>query len=441
WYDYVILAVVFIFMMLCLMHSDLRHTVSCSFALCNGHWTDFYTYNAKTISMPDYDIVLYLIFALWNVPMMLAGKTMEMPGTISVVMLYNKLLPVIFLVLCAYMVYRIARKIDISPRKSFYAAMLMLTVPYIFIIIAGMGMYDSIYLFFILWGIYFLIGNGKRWEKIAGLLLFGISFGIKPLGAFILIPMLLYKEKNILKVLAGGLIAMVPYVLCKLPFIGTMGAGGVRFVQNLFASAYGPEFFSVSLFCVAYILICAWVYHKQTEKDKPLKFLYIGMLALLPFYAFVPWNPQWLIAFVPFFALFTAISTHKNKYLLYDGILAVLFIGWIWAHYTEMTHGINPFGENAVAGSILPRLMQLSLETPYVTTSVFPMQYAVLYLSGIVALLCFMVYQMNPWRNGAQYELMDGKENHSALYGRLHFMIPILVFMIPIVVWIIQAAS
>ncbi|MEG0630789.1 MAG: hypothetical protein RR459_07705, partial [Christensenellaceae bacterium] len=94
-----------------------------------------------------------------------------------------------------------------------------------------------------------------------------------------------------------------------------------------------------------------------------------------------------------------------------------------------------------VAGSILPRLMQLSLETPYVTTSVFPMQYAVLYLSGIVALLCFMVYQMNPWRNGAQYELMDGKENHSALYGRLHFMIPILVFMIPIVVWIIQAAS
>ena len=146
------------------MHGDIRHTSMSSYAILNGHLSDFYLYNKSVVGGNDYDIFIYLIFALWNVPLYIAGYTAETLGSIA--MLYNKLLPIIFWLLSAYVLYRIIRKSKISARSAFYIAFMSFTTVYVLVMCAGMGMYDSLYMFFILMGIYFFTRESSKWDML-----------------------------------------------------------------------------------------------------------------------------------------------------------------------------------------------------------------------------------------------------------------------------------
>ncbi len=302
----------------------------------------------------------------------------------------------------------------------------------------GMGMYDSVYVFFILLGFFFYISGRKPSRQILALLFFGISFCIKPFGLFILIPILLYREKNILKVAAGLLISLVPLALCKLPFFGTVSAGSSRFFHFFSTSSYGM---GIPMFCIAYVIICLVAYHIKSDDASPLKYIYIAMLSILPLFVFVSWNPQWIMLFLPFFALLVSFNRQKSKFILYSVLSSIAYIAYIWTHWLQYMDGLNTFGEHSVTNSFMQQYLNLDVNTPTLTARLFPVQLDLYYVAIVIAIMIFIVWKMNPFKNASDYDLNGELTVRERIYLRLHYIIPLLVFSIPVLIWMTTAGA
>ena len=94
-------------------HSDILHTAGSSFGYLNGHFLDFYEYNAEFGLYDSYMPITYLTFALWNIPLRLFGIVTEPTQVVPVfVVMWYKLLPVLLYFLSGWIVYKIALEIN-----------------------------------------------------------------------------------------------------------------------------------------------------------------------------------------------------------------------------------------------------------------------------------------------------------------------------------------
>ena len=137
---------------------DIRHTVTSSYAILNGHFLDFYAYNQTipSIGGNDYEISVYLLFAIWNLPVKLAGLANPEIFPLGV-MLYNKLLVCILFFLCAFYIYKIGNLLFKNTAMALFSAVSFLLCP-----IAVFGpfiftQYDTMYVLLMLAGIYLIL--------------------------------------------------------------------------------------------------------------------------------------------------------------------------------------------------------------------------------------------------------------------------------------------
>ncbi len=313
---------------------DIRHTVTSSYAILNGHFRDFYAYNQSipSIGGNDYEISVYLVFAIWNIPTKLAG--FARPEVFPLlVMLYNKLLVCILFALCSWCVYRIGsllfkdEKTALFAAASFFLCPIALFGPFIF------TQYDSIYVLIMLAGTFLLLrGEGRR-DDLLGVVLFGISILFKPFALIGFIPLMLYKNKNILRLLLSFVIVILPTVAVKLVFTGA--GGGVSFLSRLFESsilvnAWGN--FKISLFPVLYMMLCMGCYFLEVSPDRDRQrrtAIYILYMAYAVFFSFVLWHPMWLLVMMPFFILTTVSSPRRIPLLLVEIALTAGFAGTV----------------------------------------------------------------------------------------------------------------
>jgi hypothetical protein len=81
----------------------------------NGHITDFYDYNKPLVDGNDYLPLMYIIFAIWNLPLKILGLThdVETYGIWLNIpeLIWTKLLLVVFYFASAYIMYKICRYI------------------------------------------------------------------------------------------------------------------------------------------------------------------------------------------------------------------------------------------------------------------------------------------------------------------------------------------
>ena len=91
---------------------DLAHTIASSFTLLDGHVRDFYVANVPLVVGNDYPMTIYVVFALWNLPVLLlrpdlAAATPDRLALVQAangVMLWNKALSVLLFFACAVVV-------------------------------------------------------------------------------------------------------------------------------------------------------------------------------------------------------------------------------------------------------------------------------------------------------------------------------------------------
>jgi len=311
------------------MFGDLGMVSSISYTYLKGHFADFYSYNKATLQMPGYYYLqpLYLLFALWNLPLKILGLVDKGPqGTFNLPAAelgWTKLLLVVFFALCAVAVYRIARLIAQDGGQARLCMFLFASNPltiYTIFIFAG---YDFFGLALSLFGLYaYLEGRHKHF-----VIWFAVAVSFKYFALLPFVPLLLLKEKNLWKILRSLLAVCVPTAVCYLFTLVDPGAAGGEVFKDL--GVYGD--FSLNLgqalipstFVLTYLGMCLLAYFTHTGDDKRKFHKYAIMLTLaasLIIFLFKPWNVRWFILITPFLALAYLFTPNRTFSLLFETV-------------------------------------------------------------------------------------------------------------------------
>lgn len=300
-----------------------------------GDFLNFYDYTKSTAVYP---ITIYIFFAVWSLPVFLVFKILGIPmwGLLAYesmpypVLLWFKLLPTLFYLASAYILYKIVIEIKLDIKTAKWIAFLFISSPIAIFSQFIFGQYDSLGLFFILWAFYMLIK--KRYYSFSIICSIAITF--KLFAVFFFIPLLLLFEKRVIHIIKHALIAMSGYVLTTLLFSNSKGySDAMQFssdiVPRLFGSGIGTAMGVISLFTVAMMAICIFAYNKKTKNDEQFfaYAIYIPFAMFGSLFAFILWHPQWVIFLTPFLSLAILLNSKSNSSLILHSAMAIGYIG------------------------------------------------------------------------------------------------------------------
>lgn len=347
---------VLLFCFVFFQHSDLFHTVKSSYGYLNGHILDFYDYNKIAVGGNDYFPIIYLIFAIWSLPLKILGLITTEPGLIltAVEIFWAKLLLVITFFLTTVMIHKISRIItNGNDEQSKLTASLFATAPIAVFAVFIFGQYDILGLFITMIGFYYYLQK----KIIKFVLFFSLAISFKYFALVIFIPLLLLVEKR-------------PFYLLKYTFM-VIAAPLIQIAiywhssafknHTLFSLAGGKLGAALSelhlsplnhapVLIVFYVLICFYSFFSESSDQAAFykKSIFVSITAYALLFSTIFWHPQWLILITPFFALATLYMNQKEKFYMVDiiGMVAFIFIVVnIWRNGVDAILIYNaPFG-------------------------------------------------------------------------------------------------
>lgn len=351
----IIFSVIAIFGFLMFLYTDVaettRHGINVWVTLDKGCFRDFYQYNVNSTMgnnmgnsvVCTYDFPIFIIFAVWNLPLFIYEKVTGLYALDTMLgVLWAKSIILPFLMGTIGVMIKIGKKLRKDfDAKEFYS--LFLSSALFFVPIVIMGQYDIIMLFFIMLGILaYMEDDIKKF-----VLYFAIANVFKMFAIFIFIPLVLFREKKLVKAILNIVLGMVPLLLCKIiqSFYFTKSEEGTEFVAGhllsfIFQGQMGLVYGSVSLFVLAMVVFCTYTYMKKTpsNKDMPRWTLYISLIGFSIFFITCQTHPQWIILLLPFLILLImSFETEQERKIgicletiLSIGILMSDFIFYYW---------------------------------------------------------------------------------------------------------------
>ncbi|MBR0368536.1 MAG: GBS Bsp-like repeat-containing protein [Clostridia bacterium] len=354
-WDWIIFALLAGFCYFAMSHGDILHTGGCSFALLKGHILDFYEYNTKYLGGCAYMISTYLMFALWNIPLVMLGlagnSSMTQPYG---VLMWFKGLPTTLFVLSGILFYKICKKYEKqSGINAKWGTFLFLLTPTAFYSQFMFGQYDVMTVFFMVLALKVLLDE-KRHNFVWFSVIFGFATTFKYHALLFYVPILLYKEKRLPALIKNAFFFLLPIVLVNFPYLKssffTSGVENFGAVDYFFAS--GVEYYlggtwKLYLVPLFWVAISTYAYVRPTDKDG---FEALGVMAyltgLVAWLAFgvVFWHPQWVMIATPFLILGLVVSKRRNITCLIDLALTIAFISFVESLFVGMTQGFYSLG-------------------------------------------------------------------------------------------------
>lgn len=186
------------------IQSNVRHSMNIWKALFEGRFFEFYSYNLVSLEIGEtphgggYEVLLYLIMAIWNLPLYVIERLI---GTDILAFfparVYAKLMLVLFAVFAGKLTKRIALLCGLREEKADECCYLFLGNAVVFSSVSVTGQIDIIGLVFILLAFTAYLKK----ENVKFYLWFILSISCKFFALFVFIPLILIREKNIIKVL------------------------------------------------------------------------------------------------------------------------------------------------------------------------------------------------------------------------------------------------
>ena len=445
WFDAVIMLSLMLFCFLSYEMRDLYHTAGCSYGYLDGHFLDFYDYLAANGIGEDgsqglfasYLPTVYLIFAVWNLPMKLLGRVPQASAMLSLVpMLYAKILPCLAYFACGYVVYKISLIYGMQERKAKLCMYAFLSMP---VGIYGqfiLGQYESFLMLFVLLGFYYWLKK----KDLLFILFFAIALSVKYTALLVFLPLLVLREKNIMKML---LYTVLVFAVAGLEFLIYMhspvfmsyafgvGASGDTPTGYITNAAYFTGFFRggelryvVYLAFFAVIMVLAASYFKQCRDDTEEKryALFFTGLALSAFFCFSKWHPHWLMLLVPFFTIGAFLHRNTKAFFALELLFSVLFIMFSTCQFGLITDEVMI--EKGILKYLLPdhRLSSYSAMSDY-----FGVLDMSLELSVLTALIAVFAVFKHPKMLPEDAAL---SQDRSIVWLRVRYILPILMFIL-----------
>lgn len=319
-----------------IIYEEAFHLLDC---IALGKFSEFYNYsylNSSFDVVPVYDLLIYIIFAIWGLPVWVIHKLtgIEEYALYAIpVELWFKALLIIFLIAGAYYIKKIGRSLEMEKGGYVqwmvfaYLSSMILVLP-----VFDVAQVDIISIFFILGGFYYYLeGDMKRF-----IAFFAIAIPMKLFALFIFVPLLLYQEKRIIYIIRNAILGLVLLVAVKLPFLDTMEE--VSVAKNLFnydmmnrlmsSTAFSHDQ-ELSVFILLFALLCIYCFYKKPDNVDERKgyAAYFAFATFMLLFMFLSeCHPYWIVFLSPFLTILIFYNGNLKLNLLLEIGLSITFI-------------------------------------------------------------------------------------------------------------------
>ena len=347
------------------MHPDLRNTIDNSniflSAIKNGKLLSFYEYSVeKAVNRysANYNLMIYIIFGIWQAPMLILTRLLGKDYVEwSISLAWSKLLLVLFMFAVAVFVYKIVLECAQKKERALLAVYLYFTSVLVFFPVLICCQLEVVATFFMLVGLYYYLKGNMLFFWLA----FLISVPIKGFGLLMALPLLLLKEKNLLKVFAmlGSMMSLV--LIEKLIYRNSVVYKYALQAQNddVIEGIMGTAVDSgqpVIFWAVCYLALLIWVYSRKEFSKAEVLFVccyvwntYMGLCYIRAYWVF-------------FAGPFSVMSLCVNDRFLRTGILVEALGSFCYfLRLGAGTASVSAYNR-AIDQLLLPHLMDIPRE-------------------------------------------------------------------------------
>lgn len=472
------------------LYTDMIHTSAGGFRLLNcikeKQFSMFY-YSAyigmrggeeQIIQGGSYDFILYMVFAIYNIPLWIWEKITGFSFMQFIVTReYIEGIVWVFAAISSYLLYKIGTSCGLDKEESKWGAILYLTSGIFFFAEVVIGGYDIVSVAFTLLGIYCYLEKKNKGFVLA----FAIAIAMKMFALWLFIPLVLLKEKRIWRILIYGLEGISGIAIPKLYFtiashrhlvnqaIEQAQAAGQQVEQaaieqttgyatnELIASAEGiindalfPKdrfaeytFLSLNYLPLVFVgMFAVWIfcflYKKEMEKRN---IIYLCAVVMSIFTLTVKLHPQWAIIVVPYLILLIMFYPERMRdNLLLEGVFAVGFVlnkAIIYRWTCNLNMIDNMFWPQHEFSFGSPEDVAMDYGLSYYlgrisdATSISLDNISYLFkAAAVVGLVMLLIYNRPGRKNGEEGQVSYG-ERRKYVYTR--FVISCLIGMLPMV--------
>lgn len=353
--DWALLGAVCALAFVTFLYGDVKATFEHSFNFLDsvfaGRPQDFYqiAIEHSTFGHPAvYDVPIYAVFGLWNLPTYFMHRYGDFDYLNSTpALLWLKLMMVVFAIVAARLVMAIAKTIGVSAKRAKWVGFYFLSSMALFVPVLVIVQYDIISITFMLAGLLAYMKGRTR----SFLLWFLLAVTFKLFALFIFVPLVLLREKRLLR--AGGqlFVGVLGLALCRLLYRGNLAfeasTGGFTdlMLDRLRVAGFTwQSSIPVPIFVVFIVGLAIFAYAKRTSSLRELQAfaIYLSLAAFLVFCAIVPLNPYWINLVAPFSIL---IIFANPRYLTLNSLLEMaigtsLFLIYMLVGYSMYNSGI-----------------------------------------------------------------------------------------------------
>lgn len=330
-FSYVILS---LFSFLCMQYTfDLSHTVSCAYALLDGHVRDFYQYCFNHYNEINYTLSTYLVFALWNIPAHLLGAYVDTyaarPSLPLYLIYYNKIFLVLLFFYTSYIMKLIISKFCDS-RKAKMCSLAFLFMPVAFWVQFCLGLYDIITVLFMMIGLYLYISStGNRNKKIVSIVFWGLAITCKTMSLLYFIPLVLLKEKKIIKIISEVFIGLIPYIICVIVFHNDNAFINGVLKWNITDLLHYTDIWFLNIPTFVLLLVYAWCYFADSEIFNEYQLfksvVFASNMVSFAFFGLCLTHPNWMLLATPYWIFAWLIHRRPNGYLISILVLSIAY--------------------------------------------------------------------------------------------------------------------
>ena len=390
-------------------------------SLFDGKFLSFYANCLESGIAPEgavYDIGIYVIFAIWNLPVWILNKLTGMSLTSVFALLWYKLLPVLYTLASVVLVRDIAAQLGISKKSADAAGVVYLLSATVVMPVFSTAQYDTITVWFILMGLKCWMrdegteaGSARRQGACPGddhlqedsldndrpqkacpfrmlgrsyLFWFALSLITKPMGILILFLLVVLREKKPLRIIAQLLKGCSLLLVCKLVYSFSDGYrnSAMSFqgnqLESLMSISVEGSYGAISLFILGLVIVYVAAYLYDGERKGQLAVV-LGMAVWALLCLFGNMTCYWTIYLSPFLVLSVFLSGRgRDRLLLLDWIgetcltiLLILQCSWVYGGEKTYTYlllkplcGRILSGESQVTVAGLLRTLHLDSLTP-----------------------------------------------------------------------------
>ena len=339
--EWAILAVLLLLSYAVFLYGDVRATFEHSFnfldAVLSGHPRNFYTLSIEHTSTGHpavYDIPLYAIFGIWNLPTYVIHRITGFDYLNSTpAELWLKTMMVVAAFAAARVLAGLAEDLGVDRARTRWVAFFFLSSMAVFMPVFVVVQYDIILVLVMLLGLRAYV----RGDLKAFLGWFLLANTLKLFALFVFIPLVLLREKRIRVAGAQLVVGLIGLALCRALYHGDPGYAAATsgftdgMMSRLIATGIGWIGGSAPLMTIPFfvvfmvgLVIYSYAVRPEDRNERNVLAVYLCMAVYLVFMVIVPLNPYWIALLAPFIVLIVFLSP---RHLLLNSVLEVVITG------------------------------------------------------------------------------------------------------------------